>query len=797
MNFKTTILLLVLLVVVGGAFFLIESKSDKDLDDRETPEAAQAEGTALLDEQKFSPDAIRKVTVETEGKTIEIERDGDTWRQTAPVRFELSDWSAKRIGESAGELRYVQALKPGSKDAPPPGEVGLDPPKAVVTFHLDQDGKKSTHTIKVGDKLSFGGRGYVMINDDKRVYVVNSDDLHGQVTLEKITDMRKKSIDAPSDGEADHVSYVRDGQPIEMIKTDGQWAFGPPASGRVDSAAVKKLTESVGSIYIDKFVADEPASLAIYGLDRPQVVVTITSSAPADAGDGADGDDAAEEDEPADTFTQKVKRLRIGGPVDLKQEKYFATWGGADEPYDVVFQINKSYVEKFTETLDDFRDARITPLGRADMREVQIARDDPPGFKLIYSEGRWSFAEPGPGYAADTGECGKLVDAIVQAEAESYQPNAQPEAGPVVTITLAGIGRTEPDVLKVYVATAEEGGESPGYVVLRNNETTGYVVTADELKLALAPPLDFRQREVIAFEKDTINGLSITRADGVVFDFERPFVTPETPEAAEAADADSADAEAGTETETADENVESPAAVPPLKPRPGPWALAGFDQFEQSALNAALRQLDPLTAERWVASAGELNQTVSVTLTTIDGDEAVMAIDAASREAIIKGIKDGKTFELAAFEVTEDAFEKFDAEFRTRTVLDLATADIEKVTVTRGASAITVSKDTAGNYSGGDGEAMDESAAGGLFDTLTGLRAARFIAAPGDPGVAAVQIDVATKDGGAHQLAIYEGEPRIIRLNDRFFTLDDDDAEKLTAALVETDGDDALSDETK
>ena len=724
MNFRTTIVLLVLLIVVGAFFFMMERSDDGGYD--EPGDAGDSRiGTALFEADTFDAEAVAKVAIESDDKTVVLEKDGEDWKQVEPVRFAMNSWSAKRFGSSTADLRYVERFTPGDDDQPGLDQTGLSDPKATLTLTLGGD-VKTTHTIKLGKTLSIGGRGYLMLGDDPNVYIVN-DALHELVLNEKPGSWRNKSLSAPKEGEADRITLTRNGRAIELVKTDGNWALGAADRGRVATKAVADLCEAVGRIYIGEFVKDQPQDLSIYGLDQPTTVLQIQIPPVTDSAD-----------EP------QVTTLRIGAAADLKKERFFATIAPDG---DVVFTISKTDAEKLAKSVDDLRDPRITLVQLHEVNEIKIAQASGTQIGLIRDGQDWKFnAAENPPYTPDGKVVSDLIDAIIEAEANAY--TGAPGSDPLVTVTLTAGSRPEPDVLKVF-----ESEKKQRHVVVRNNETTGYLVPSNKLEGLFKPVLSLRQRTVIAPTMDRANRISITRPDGLVFAFSR--TVPETPK------------------ET-DEDKPVPTASP------GAWQLDGHQAFESEALDELIEAVDPLRADRWIEDPIPSVGTLEFVIATADGESNTVHVDPGSRRAAADGI-DG------AFEVSKSLMDALDAEFRDRTVLQAANDDIQQVTIARNGQTVTIKKDADDKYvSAGGATKIDQASAGGVFDTVAGLRVERYISAP-EKQDAVATITVQTTEA-SYVLKLAEGntgtiDPATDGLN--WFTLSDDSVEKLTADVIE------------
>ena len=780
MKFTTTIFLLVTLIIAGLIFAFVRSVEPEYERERRLSGQSQEAGQPLFSPDEFSPDDIQSVTIQREGQKIILEKEGEDWWQIEPVRFALNSWEVKNIPDDTSKLRYLEKLRSGQDETISAQKLGLAPtPRAVITL-VPARGKGSPQKIKLGRK-SLGGVGYLMINEDPGIYVVKSE-LHKRVLDKEISEWRKTSIDSAKEGQADHVKLVQGGRTIELAKSNGTWALESPNSGRVSRKEVEQLLNDIDGFYINKFVKDQPEDLSVYGLAESETTVTIRKPAPPPPSEpttqaATDGQPDEEPDSTGETPPPTVYTLRIGSPVDLKKEHFFATWSEGEHGGDVVFQLAKSSVEKLDKTVDDMRDARITPLEDADVRQIKVSTPEHGDVHLLHEEARWQF-EPSsaPGFAADDGETSKLVTAIASAEADAYMANASPADEPVATITLGAVARTQSDVLRVFAQ-----GEGEKHLVLRNNETTGYVVDGDRLEGCLKPALNLRDRLVLDAADDQIHRVTITRADGTRSVFERDLPPVKEEAEAEAASPDPASttqpaAMATTQTATAAAEVEAAS-------KPGPWRFVGHERFEASALQDLVKEFLPLRATSWMVDAAGLAP--GATRVEIQGATAapiVLTANLDSRVATLTGVD-------RPFEISEILANAINAELRYRTVLSFNTTDIRRVTVGRDGQTQVIGKD--GDDYVGDGEGkIDQSAAGGLFDTLAGLRVERYLP-DGHVVEVTTTITVELDDEQTHVLEVAEskGGGGVVAINSQAYVLSESVYEKLTADLFKQDDD--------
>lgn len=726
MNFKTTLALLALLALVACYFIFVERDAQTSYErQRLAAEASDVEGTPLLDED-LDAEQVEQLTIERDGRTVVLKKSGEEWTQVRPVRFALNSWTTQSVVDAALGLRYLERFQPGEDGAPTLADLGLESPRVTVTLGSGDDAP----TLHLG-KRSLAGHGYLTRPGDDHVYVVN-DDLHDQLLDAKVEAWRKKTLASPSADRAQRVTIARPSGEVTLVKQDGRWFLDEAGMERASASAVSELLSAVSTMRIEEFVADAPQDPGLFGLDSPRIVFTV--QAPELAAEPA----ATQPAEPAaQTYT-----LRIGGPADLKNEAYFATWSTGDEPSPVVFTVPGPSVEKLTQPVDELREPRLLTADAQEVRELRVTRPDEPDLHLVRDTDRgFTFGDSDPGYGVDYDAATDFIANLTATEATGYRANFTPSGEPIAVaeLTLRGAGLTE--TLRVYPAEAGEG-----YLAVRGDEPVAYRVAADELAPLFAGRLALRDKELLHLPAGQIAQLTLERADGATFTFVR------------------------------DAAATQPAA--------GHWSLQGEATMEQAALEGLLNALAPLRVERWLAETVELpGSWATLTIEPVEGSPRVLRVDPETGRAVMSDVETG-------FVLPQAFVDRLRAEYRDRTVLPLSLEAIESVTLGTGEQAVTLRRDADQRYVAEGDATVDQAAAGALFDTLAGLRVERYVTPPAE-GAATVQrtLTIAGKGGQSFTLELVQaGDQTLGRLGEQWFTVDDETRKAVSAQVVTQGG---------
>ncbi len=709
MNFKTTLFLVVLLAIVGGFFLWEKDQPQTDYDQSQVDQTKQP----LLNADDFDKDKIASLSIEKDGKTVTIEKQGTDWQQTSPVSFKLNSWSANQPGTRALELTYTEKLTAGKSGAPTLEDVKLDQPLAVVTVKFDDD--TPAQTFKLG-RRGVGGRGYLMLNDNPALYVVN-DDLHKTILDEDINDWRSKSFKAPTEGQINQVTKVDEHGKIEMVKSNGMWAFAGDHTGRVSREEVTKLLGAINTIFVAEFVADEPADLSVYGLDQPKVLMTLQLP-PAEA-QKTDGQDADQSE--AATSKPRFKTIAIGDPVDLKKERYFATYADGQGVGQVVFQINKSDYEKFVKDADSLRDPRLTPIVTSDITKLLIAKGNDTVLQINKGATGWGYGDPKPGFGLDVELAEQLVNTLTDARATGYMVDPKFIRPPLMSVTLGATGHASDDVLSIHA-----GGDD-FVTVIRNNETVGYNVPKTDLEQVMGAKVALlRNRTIKDWKPADLKVLDVILPDAgqTMLHFTRDNAS---------------------------------------------WKLDGYDKHESFALTDLLDALAPLKVESWQVN-GPLGDDVYTVTYGNDDQKLTLKVDPTSRVAQLLEPE-------LNFMVSQELVDKLTAELRPRTIVDLTRDAIKHVQVNTKEQDVTINH-VDGKFTAA-GVELDDEKVGMLFDTLAGLRVEKYI----DSSKIARPISVILTTTDDKTITIQLSDDKTGQIGSTFFKLADDDFENLTAKM--------------
>ncbi len=745
MNYKTTLALVILLAIVGGYFYFVEYGNTTGYQAHEQQREAQstpAIGEAVFTDDAPTADTIDHIDIQRGDREFIVQKQSGQWFQTQPVRFALDSQIPDTIARQFAELRYVQRIdldpptdSPSSKndasDTPTLAQMGLDKPRATVTIG---SGDK-TWTLKLG-KLAINGQGYVQVQGDDAVYVINPA-LHGAVLDQQINDWRSRSLGTFTAASSDSITLNQlDTDPIDLHKVDGRWRFDSKVIQRTSDEAIDDLFASVSRVWITDFIEDNPENLSIYGLDRPHLELIIQTP-PAATSDGTST---------TDTIT---RRLKIGR-TDLEGKSRYATWATDDEPTLVVFTVDIDTAEALTRSMDDMRDPRVVVAKTQDVRELTVSQADTVTLHILRDpQSGYRFGEPQPGFDIDYSTTHALVKQLCELETTTYTNQLSDLGDPIAQVQLATATGTGEIHFSIYRTenshTFVTQGEGVGYVVKTAERSFGRNPIGLVERL-LGQPLGLRNRTILDVTPDEINRITLHRPDGVTYEFIQP------------------------DTESA-------------------WTLTGHEQYEDATFSSLLVALNPLRAEEWVPSYGPPGAGVVELVLDLTGHpQQTITIHQPTGLAASKELD-------TAFTLPQRALDLLYAEYRHRTLLSMSVAEIASVKIASDSTDITLSLD--GQRFVSDHGEVDQSLAAGVFDTLAGLRVQRYVA-PLNLHQQDIDftVELTTTDGNTQTLSVVKAQGESVTATidpvkgesyTEWFTLSRADADRLRAPLTDAE----------
>lgn len=439
------------------------------------------------------------------GATTVFRKVDGKWRLVEPVDAPADKYRVEGIADMFGNLKIRRLVGSGDEEAAA-DVTGLDNPRWTVALTGD-DGAVST--MAVGRDLprigSSRAAAYVRASGRREVCVVAED--FAEKLRRPVSYFRSKTV-----LELDKDRIVRltvwGNENYRLAKRDGKWGIERPVSARADEDEVAALLGRFMKLNADEFVADDPASLAPYGLDKPSLVVTLEVKAK-EANGGASSEPTSA---PAKAKANKYYSLSLGRTVG-KGKKVFARLSGEKS----VFTLDEKMLTDLQPRLIELRDKTVLPVAAGDVSRIEL--DMPAGkASLVRQGGKWRMTFPVKGPAGDEA-VSRLLKDVGSLKADDFLDSAGAVASGGltapsgrITLHLAGggraisllIGSTSPSGEKTFVTARGGGGAG------EEEKTSVAVVSTSDVQPLLVAPASLWNPTLLELDSQNGEGEKVT-----------------------------------------------------------------------------------------------------------------------------------------------------------------------------------------------------------------------------------------------------------------------------------------------
>jgi hypothetical protein len=206
---------------------------------------------------------VKQIKIQRAGATMDFERKSDGWYMTQP-RAQRAETSA--LDGLASTLSFVSVERTFPNTPDNLNSFGLKEPALTLDFTLNNG---TSHDVRFGSKDFSASSIYALIDNGKDISLM-ADSLYSNANKAP-DDFRNHSLTTVAAADANFFDLVNSSGEVSGTKKDNNWTLSKPRAVGGDRSKIDALLSAVGTGQITKFVSDNNASLAKYGLDNPAV----------------------------------------------------------------------------------------------------------------------------------------------------------------------------------------------------------------------------------------------------------------------------------------------------------------------------------------------------------------------------------------------------------------------------------------------------------------------------------------------------------------------------------------------
>jgi Domain of unknown function (DUF4340) len=392
---------------------------------------------------------VTRVALKSPAGEMELQKQSEHWQIVKPLRSRADDQKVNDLLAQVTTSRIAKFVADDRGDLHP---YGLAEPRGTVTMFTNDD--KNGQLLQIGtspekDKeqvyVRFAPRGFVFAVPKKIEEVLST----------KPNDLRDRHLVRFDQNQLDRITIDAPGRTKTVLARKGEnWTIANQKNEAANAAEARRLVETLSNEQVTKFVDDVSSDLPKYGLDKPQIIVMLSSFASENTAETTAGE-------------HPLATIAFG---KIDGDNVFARVG--DEPF--VVAVRRGLLDElFADpvqwqelTIYKFKPEQVHRLSITTDREQSMARG---------ANNQWQWIQGGGG-AINATNVQSLLNTLTSLRAVRWVVNAPPTAfeKPQFVITFT----TSPDDKAVHKLTIG-GPAGNGMWLARTDEREGTFVVSN------------------------------------------------------------------------------------------------------------------------------------------------------------------------------------------------------------------------------------------------------------------------------------------------------------------------------
>ncbi len=211
-----------------------------------------------------------RLRLERGPRTAVFSKVDGTWKLTEPLQADAEQDQLDDFLNSLARLR-ADALVAEKTDTADLKKYGLDRPEARCAL---QSGDKEVLNILIGDKEKKGSRRYAKLAKGDLVFLLDA-----RLSQKVLDEYRPRTVWTPS-LDAVQIESLRYGyakNPFVLEKVESNWQAAGKPDAKISTATVEDTLAALAGLKLSRYAVDKGANLALFGLDKPHLVLEIAT----------------------------------------------------------------------------------------------------------------------------------------------------------------------------------------------------------------------------------------------------------------------------------------------------------------------------------------------------------------------------------------------------------------------------------------------------------------------------------------------------------------------------------------
>lgn len=228
---------------------------------------------------------ITKVVVRTSAGEMELQKTDDHWEIVKPMRARADDQKVNDLIAQVTTARIDEFVAEDRGDLHP---YGLAEPRGSIT--LFASGDKAGQTLQIGT-VPEKNKEQVYVRFTPRSFVYTVPKKTETILDTKPNDLRDRHLVRFDRNILDRITIEAAGKPkVVLARKNDAWTIASRNNAPANAVEANRLIDTLSNEQVTQFVEDVASNLGKYGLDKPQLQVTLSSFASENTAETQAGD---------------------------------------------------------------------------------------------------------------------------------------------------------------------------------------------------------------------------------------------------------------------------------------------------------------------------------------------------------------------------------------------------------------------------------------------------------------------------------------------------------------------------
>jgi len=220
---------------------------------------------------------VVRLSIKSAAGEMELQKQGDHWQIVKPLRARADDQKVNDLIAQITNSRIAQFVADDAGDLHP---YGLAEPRGTVTIFTGDD-----KAAAGGQILQIGGvpeknKDQVYVRFAPRKFVYTLPNTIASILSTKPNDLRDRHLVRFDQNQLDRITIDAPGKNKTVLaRKEQNWTIVNRNNGAANAAEARRFIDLLSGELVTSFVADVASDLPKYGLDKPQLTVTLSAFA--------------------------------------------------------------------------------------------------------------------------------------------------------------------------------------------------------------------------------------------------------------------------------------------------------------------------------------------------------------------------------------------------------------------------------------------------------------------------------------------------------------------------------------